>query len=207
MSKGTHTFRLVALQHQGISHAVGQFITTFQAWLVSFLQHDLRVIIPEVGGVVLCGCRMSHVNHLFHQRQRGLHALHPCLRSPMHGVDFSHHLLAIGVVHLSELCSEHWIHLVLSQFVRNLHVGERKKTCREVFGCGKRALSRVGIEQDLFSLRTVVVGQQSFADYPFAEELSHLCFCHTTTQRQLARWRCPLEPFVRRDPHVVCPTR
>ena len=82
--------------------------------------------------------------------------------------------------------------------MRNLHIGEGQKSGREILGRSKRALAGVGIEQHLVALGTVVIWQQSFADHPLTEELTHLRFQHTATQRQLAAGRCPLKPLVRR---------
>ena len=75
----------------------------------------------------------------------------------MQGIDLTEHLLAVGVVHLRELRGKNGIHLILCEFVGDLHIGEWQESCREVFRRGKRALTRVGIEQHLVALRTVVL--------------------------------------------------
>ena len=145
---------------------------------------------------------MSHVYHLLHQRQCGLHALHPRLRTAMQGLHFTNHLLAVLVVHLRELSHKDGVHLVLGQLMGNLHVGKGQETSREALRRSKRALTRVGIEQHLLTLGAVVVGQQALGHHPLAEELPHSCFQHATTQRQLAAGRRPLKPLVGRYPHI-----
>ena len=143
MTEGSHALILVALQHQSISHAVGQCIAASHPGFVVFLYLELRVVIPEVQGVALqCSRRVSHVEYLFHQRQRGLHTLHPCLWSAfVFGFYLVEYLLAVLVVHLRELRLKHGVHLVLCQFVCNLHIGKGQETSREIFRCCESALT------------------------------------------------------------------
>ena len=75
----------------------------------------------------------------------------------MQGIDLTEYLLTVGVVHLRELRGKNGIHLILGEFMSDLHIGEWKESCREVFRRGKRALTRVGIEEHLIALRTIVL--------------------------------------------------
>ena len=140
-------------------------------------------------GVVLCSRRVCHVQHLFHQRQRGLLGCHPCLRATIQRLHLAEYLLAVCIVHLRKLWGEDGVHLVLVILMRNLHVCKWQESGREILCCGKSALARVGVEEHFVALWTVIVGKQPFADYPLAEELSHLRLQHTATQRQLTAWR------------------
>ena len=119
---------------------------------------------------------MGHVEHFLHHLECGLLGFHPGLRSAVHRLHLCQYLLTVGVVHFRELRCKDGVHLVLLILMGDLYVGERQEAGRKILGGGKGALARVGIEQHLVALRTVVVWQQSFADDPFTEELPHLRF-------------------------------
>ena len=203
MAKGCETLRLVALQHQRVCHAVSQRIASRHLGLAALLQDELGIVKPEIQGVVLRCWRVRHVNHLFHQCQRRLLGSHPCLRTTVHRHYLVQHLLAVAIVHLRKLGRKDGVHLVFLQLMGNLHIGKGQESCREILCRSKGALARIGIEQHLVALRTVVFGQQAFADHPFAEKLSHLRFQHAAAQRQFTAGRCPFKPVVRRHTFVV----
>ena len=129
MTKGCHILTLIALKHEGIRHAVGQFETARQLWFVALFKCVLRIIEAEMDGIVGGSRRMGHVDYFLHQCQCGLHALHPSLRTAMQSLHFSKNLLAILIVHFRELSLEHGIHLVLVVLMLNLHIGKRQETC------------------------------------------------------------------------------
>ena len=129
MTKGCHILTLIALKHEGIRHAVGQFEAARHLRLVILFQLELCIVEAEMGCIIGCSRRVGHVYHFLHQRQRGLHTLHPSLWTAMHSLHFSKNLLAILIVHLRELGFEHGIHLVFVVLVFYLHIGKRQETC------------------------------------------------------------------------------
>ena len=56
LTESRQTLCLVALQHQGIGHTVGECVATSHLRLVALFKFELRIVKPEVGRVVLC-CR------------------------------------------------------------------------------------------------------------------------------------------------------
>lgn len=140
--EGFHALALIALQDEGIGYAVGKGVAACHAGLVAFLELELGVVEAEMEGVALQGgWRVGHVEDLLHVGEGGLHALHPCLRTAVEGLHLAEHLLAVGVVHLGELGQEGRVHLVLGEFVGDVHVGEGEEACGEVFGGGEGALA------------------------------------------------------------------
>ena len=206
MTEGRHRLTLIALQHHRVGHAVGQCVAAFHPRLVTLLQYELCIAIPEVRRIVPGSRRMRHIDHLLHQRQRGLYTLHPRLRPAVHRIDLGHDLLAVLLVHLRKLRGEHRVHLILVVLVLDLHIGKRQESGREILGCGEGALAGIGIEQHLAAHRTAVVRQQPLGYHPLAEELPHLRLQRSAAQRQLTAWRRPLKPFIRCHPHICRPS-
>ena len=78
-----------------------------------------------------------------------------------------------------------------------MDVGQGHETGREILCRGDGALHAVGVEVHIIGRWCGVLLEESLADEPFAEILSHHGFQHTTALRQFAGGRGPLRPLMR----------
>ena len=78
-------------------------------------------------------------------------------------------------------------------------IGKGHETGGEILCRGDGPLHAVGVEVDIVDRGCGVLLEEAFVDHPFAEELSHDGFQHTSPGGQLTRCRGPLCPLVRRE--------